>query len=269
MATRAALVTGASSGFGLLTAARLAANGYRVFGTSRRPPPNGTRSLEWLELDVRSGESVRTCVDRLSALTDRIDLLVNNAGRELASVIEETGLEDARDLFETNFWGVVRVTGAVLPFMRRQRSGRIINVSSLAGLMAVPGQGFYSASKFALEGYTETLRLEVSSFNIHVSLVEPGFFATNLHASIAPAAHGVPDYAGSGRMLESGIKDAIMHGDDPAKVADLIVRVSDSASPRLRYRVGNDAVWVPRLRAVLPDRLFQFGLRRRFNVPRA
>ncbi|MFN6565309.1 MAG: SDR family NAD(P)-dependent oxidoreductase [Nostoc sp. ChiSLP01] len=164
------LVTGASSGFGQLIAQKLAAVDYCVFGTSRKehPPSQG---VEMLRLDVTSDSSVQSCINGLVTRTKRIDVLVNNAGQIHASMIEETSLEQAKEIFETNFWGVVRVTNAVLPIMRQQRSGHIINMSSVAGLIGAPGQGFYSASKFALEGYSEALSVELDPFNIQVSLV--------------------------------------------------------------------------------------------------
>jgi NAD(P)-dependent dehydrogenase (short-subunit alcohol dehydrogenase family) len=264
---KVALVTGASSGFGELTAALLAQAGYRVFGTSRREQPAVTQNVEMLVLDVQSNQSVHACIEKLLALTNRIDLLVNNAGQEHASVIEETSLEQATDVFETNFWGAVRVTGAVLPRMRQQRSGHIINVSSLAGLIGVTGQGFYSASKFALEGYSEALSLEVGQFNIKVSLIEPGFFKTNLHHAMAQGTYVLADYKALRNAVESSIKQAILQGDEPKKVAEMIVRVAGSKSPRLRYRVGSDALWVPRLKAMLPASLFRLGMKRRFNLP--
>jgi NAD(P)-dependent dehydrogenase (short-subunit alcohol dehydrogenase family) len=265
---KVALVTGASSGFGLLTAERLAAKGFRVFGTSRNPQAMlHAPSVEMLELDVRSDGSVAACIERVTGLASHVDLLVNNAGREHASVIEETALEHAREVFETNFWGVVRVTNAVLPGMRKRRSGQIINVGSLAGLMGVPGQGFYSASKFALEGYTETLRIELDPFDIHVSLIEPGFFKTNLHSNMLIGSHLFHDYDAVRPALTSAITKAIVDGDDPRKVANVIAEVAGSASPRLRYRVGSDAVWLPRLKAMLPQALFQRGMRRRFELP--
>jgi NAD(P)-dependent dehydrogenase (short-subunit alcohol dehydrogenase family) len=265
---KVALVTGASSGFGLLTAERLAAKGFRVFGTSRNPEAVvQVADIEMLELDVRSDDSVAACIERATGLAQRVDLLVNNAGREHASIIEETALEDARDLFETNFWGVVRVTNAVLPGMRKRRTGQIINVGSLAGLMGVPGQGFYSASKYALEGYTETLRIEVEPFGIHVSLIEPGFFNTNLHRDMLVGSRLSHDYDAWRPAVMTAITHAIVDGGDPRRVADLIATVAGRASPRLRYRVGSDAVWLPRLKAIVPHSLFELGVRRRFKLP--
>ena len=263
---KVALVTGASSGFGQLTAFSLADKGYRVFGTSRREHSTPSNGIDMLVLDVRSDDSVRSCVRDVMAHAESIDVLINNAGQIHASVIEETSLEQAKDVLETNFWGAVRVTAAVLPIMRRQRRGHIINVSSLAGLVSIPGQGFYSASKFALEGYAEALSLEVEQFNICVSLIEPGFFKTHLHHEMQRASMRSDDYAVLREALETTLTVAIEHGDDPHKVAEMIVRIAESESPRLRYRVGNDALWVPRLKALLPYKLFRRGIRRRFNL---
>jgi len=260
------LVTGASSGFGQLTASSLADKGYRVFGTSRREQSTPSNEFGMLLLDVRSDDSVRSCIEQLMAQVDRIDVLVNNAGQIHASVVEDTSLEQARDILETNFWGAVRVTDAVLPIMRRQRHGHIINVSSLAGLIGIPGQAFYSASKFALEGYTEALSMEVKPFNIFVSLIEPGFFKTHLHREMQRGALRSEDYATVREALETTLAVAIEQGDDPRKVAEMIVRIAGTKSPRLRYRVGNDSVWIPRLRALLSDNLFRRGMRRRFNM---
>jgi NAD(P)-dependent dehydrogenase (short-subunit alcohol dehydrogenase family) len=261
-----ALVTGASSGFGQLTASSLADRGYRVFGTSRRAHPTPSNAIGMLLLDVRSDDSVRSCVEQLMAQVDRIDVLVNNAGQIHVSVVEETSLEQAKDILETNFWGAVRVTNAVLPIMRRQRHGHIINMSSLAGLIGIPGQAFYSASKFALEGYTEALSMEVEPFDILVSLIEPGFFKTHLHREMQRGALRSDDYATVRETLETTLAAAIEQGDDPHKVAEIIVRIAGTKSSRLRYRVGNDSVWIPRLRALLSHNLFRRGMRRRFNI---
>lgn len=264
---KVALVTGASSGFGQLTARRLVENGFTVFGTSRQRLPSG-EGIEMLELDVTVTDSVESCVQTVLAHRERLDILVNNAGETHASLIEETPLEVAMRVFDTNFWGVVRVTNAVLPLMRRQRSGRIINVSSLAGLVGVPGQAFYAASKHALEGYTESLQAELQQFHIRVSLIEPGFFRTNLHHSMARVSHRIPDYDSVRATIESVLMDAMSGGGDPGKVAANIVAVAASRRPNLRYRVGTDAQWVPRLKAWLPERWFIRGMRRRFRLDR-
>ena len=262
------LVTGASSGFGELTARLLAQSGFKVFGTSRRSGAIGG-GVEMIELDVTLQASVEACIQTVLTRSDTIDVLVNNAGQTHASLVEDTPIETALRVFDTNFWGVVRVTNAVLPTMRKQRSGRIINVSSLAGLVGVPGQGFYAASKHALEGYTETLQSELQQFDIRVSLVEPGFFRTHLDHSMLRVSRGIPDYDIIRSKIESAVSEAISGGGDPRDVAQKIVVVARSRQPKLRYRVGSDATWVPRWKTWLPEGWFMAGMRRRFHLKSA
>jgi len=253
---KVALVTGGSSGFGALIAAGLAGRGYRVFATSRRPQPTpapGAAPLEWLVLDVQSDESVAAGLEHMLAAAGRLDVLVNNAGIAHASLIEETDLEQARQVVETNFWGVVRVTQAALPVMRRQHSGHLITIGSLAGLIPAVGQGFYSASKFALEGYCEVLSYEVAPFGIHVSLVEPGFYKTNLAAGRLTAAHTFSDYDTLRQNIKAALKRSEVQGGDPAQVAEAVLRVAESPHPPVHVAVGTMAQWLPRLRAWLPE----------------
>jgi NAD(P)-dependent dehydrogenase (short-subunit alcohol dehydrogenase family) len=265
---RVALITGASSGFGHLTAGLLASRGWRVFGTSRKPDAgNAAMGVEMLPLDVRSDDSVRQCAAAvLEKAGGRLDLLVNNAGYVHNAPLEETTLEEAQALFETNFFGAVRMTDAVLPAMRGRRCGSIINVGSLAGRMGVPGEGFYSATKFALEGYSEALSYELAPFHISVVLVEPGFFRTNLARTVTPAAHEIRDYDAFRAVISAIFMQGIRRGGDPQKVARLIVRIAEMKAPRLRYRVGADSTWLPRLRAVLPERLYAWGVRKKFGL---
>jgi short-subunit dehydrogenase len=176
---RVVLITGASSGVGQSTARLLAHRGYKVFGTSRNPGGSAIiPAVEMLPLDVRADDSVQACVEAVSSRSGRLDVLINNAGQELAGAVEEVSAEECRAQFETNFFGVVRMVNAVLPLMRRQNRGHIINAGSLSGLSPIPFLGIYSATKFALEGYTEALRHEVKPFNIRVSLTEAGFLKT-------------------------------------------------------------------------------------------
>src|SRR5881275_206737 len=172
-----ALVTGASSGIGQATAELLAAHGFTVFGTSRTPVQD-QRSYTWLPMDVRSDDSVQAAVQSLLAQAGRIDLLVNNAGYVQFGAIEESSIADAQAQLDTNLFGVIRLVQAVLPVMRQQGSGRIINISSLVGHVAPPHLGPYSTSKFALEGLSEALSEEVRPFGVSVSLVEPGYVNT-------------------------------------------------------------------------------------------
>jgi NAD(P)-dependent dehydrogenase (short-subunit alcohol dehydrogenase family) len=264
---RVVLITGASSGIGQSAARLLAQRGYNVFGSSRNPTVAiGIPGVEMVALDVRADDSVRACVESVFSRNGHIDVLINNAGYELAGALEELSLEEARTQFETNFFGVVRMVNAVLPIMRRQQDGQIINVSSLAGLSSIPFMGIYSASKFALEGYTEALRHEVKPFNIHVSMAEPAFLKTPMvqHRQI-----------GAGRMIEYGawreralraIRTHEERGPGPELVAETLLEIMSSHAPRLRYLVGRQAISVFRLRRFLPAGMFEQGVRRTFSL---
>jgi short-subunit dehydrogenase len=171
------LITGATSGIGFCIANQLHDNGFKVFGTSRNPEKNrSTVPFELLELDITSEISVQKCINTLLTITQNVDILINNAGMSICGSVEETKLEEAQLQFDTNFWGTVRMTKAILPVMRKQHFGKIITIGSLAGLIGVPFQSFYSASKHSLEGFFKSLRYEVKTFNINISVVEPGFF---------------------------------------------------------------------------------------------
>jgi len=266
---RVVLVTGASSGVGRATAALFAQRGYRVFGTSRKPAAASDSSeVTMVSLDVRSDESVAACLTTVSALTDQLDILVNNAGSELAGALEELSLEEAKAQFETNFFGAVRMAKAVLPLMRRQKRGQIINVTSLTGLTAAPFMGFYSASKFALTGYTEALRHEVKPFNIRVSLVAPGFLKTPMMNHRQVGAGRIVEYEPWRQRALDAIRATEARGPGPELVADTVLKIAASTAPRLRYLVGPQAKLVMRLRRVLPEWAFERGVRSTFRLDR-
>ena len=250
------LVTGASSGIGQAIAQLLTARGFTVFGTSRKPTGN------LIPLDVRSDDSVRACVERVG----KIDVLVNNAGYSLMGSAEETSLDEAKAQLETNFFGVVRMVKAVLPGMRKAGAGKIITIGSLAGITAIPFGAFYTASKFALEGYTEALWHELRPFGIHVTLIEPGFIATSIGESTQIAAAPLSAYDGVRQRATHALDQHVKDGISPDAVAQRVLRVIQSRSPTLRYRVGTDAAWFPRLKSVLPWPLFAVGVRRTFAV---
>ena len=250
------LVTGASSGIGQAIAQLLTARGFTVFGTSRKPTGN------LIPLDVRSDDSVRACVERVG----KIDVLVNNAGYSLMGSAEETSLDEAKAQLETNFFGVVRMVKAVLPGMRKAGAGKIITIGSLAGITAIPFGAFYTASKFALEGYTEALWHELRPFGIHVTLIEPGFIATPIGESTQVAAAPLSAYDGVRQRATHALDQHVKDGISPDAVAQRVLRVIQSRSPTLRYRVGMDAAWFPRLKSVLPWPLFAVGVRRTFAV---
>lgn len=266
---RVVLVTGASSGVGQSTARLLSQRGYRVFGTSRNPAGAGdTPGLTMLQLDVRSDDSVATCLSTVSGLADRLDILVNNAGYELAGALEELSLDEAKAQFETNFFGVFRMVKAVLPLMRRQKHGQIINVTSLAGLSPVPFMGIYSASKLALDGYTEALRLEVKPFNIRVSQIEVGFLRTPMMNNRQVAAGRIAEYDPWRQRAYDAIRASEEKSPGPELVADTVLKIAASKKPRLRYVVGQQAKFVTRLRRFLPEAAFEQGVRSTFRLDR-
>ncbi|PCC68631.1 short chain dehydrogenase [Nannocystis exedens] len=262
------LITGASSGFGEAAARFLAARGtYRVFGTSRRAAAGDLRDgVTMLPLDVRSDASVAACVDEVLRRAGRIDALVNNAGYALAGAVEETAIDEAKAQFETNFFGTARMVRAVLPLLREQGGGRIVNVSSLAGLVGVPFHAHYSASKFAVEGLTEGLRQEVRRFGIHVSLIEPGDFKTAATAARRRAAGGLAAYAATRDRAIDIMARAEQSGPDPIRFARLLLRILAARRPRLRYRLGTDAVWVPRARRLIPESVFEWLIRGNYEM---
>jgi short-subunit dehydrogenase len=257
-----ALVTGASSGIGQATAELLAARGFTVFGTSRSPEKL-TGSFKWLTMDVCSDASVETAVQSLLEQAGHIDVLVNNAGFAQVGAIEETSIADVQAQFDTNVLGVIRVIKAVLPVMRRQGSGRIINVSSVVGQVAPPYMGVYATSKFALEGVSEALREEVRPFGVDISLVEPSFVKTSLMSQLPtqPIAAYTPARQAALQALSTGVEN----GMQPHMVAQVILRAATSR-PRLRYRVGQDTKLLILLKRLLPETLFERVRRRVFQV---
>lgn len=264
---RVVLITGVSSGVGQATARLLAERNYTVFGTSRSPAgAAGIPGVEMLSLDVRSDDSVRACVDTVLSRSGHVDVLINNAGYELAGALEELTLEEAKAQFETNFFGVVRMVNAVLPSMRRQKRGQIVNASSLSGLSAIPFLGIYSASKFALEGYTEALRHELKPFNIHVSMTEAGFLRTSMMNNRQVGASPTTEYDPWRQRALDAIRAQEDKGPGPEVVADTVLAIVSSRSPRLRYLVGSQARSVARLKRLLPAGMFEQGVRRTFSL---
>jgi NAD(P)-dependent dehydrogenase (short-subunit alcohol dehydrogenase family) len=225
---RVVLVTGGSSGIGKACADLLPVYGFKVIPASRYHPE--------FPLDVTNDSSVDRLITEIIEKEGRIDAVVNNAGIVIAGAVEDTTPEEALRQLDTNLLGVLRVTRAVLPYIRRQGSGNIINIGSIGGLLAIPYQGIYSASKFALEGLTESLRLEVKQFGIHVSLVEPGDHRTALtrnRVRTAASTYGERAERAIGKMA----KDE-QAGPDPDGVARVVLKVLESRRPRLRYTTG-------------------------------
>jgi NAD(P)-dependent dehydrogenase (short-subunit alcohol dehydrogenase family) len=252
------VVTGASSGLGAATAVHLAAAGYRVYAASRRGIVDhaaAAGTLIPLTMDVDDDASVGGAIEAVWQAEGRIDALVNCAGFGIAGAIEDTPLAMAQAQFNTNVFGVLRVCRRVLPLMRRAGAGVIVNVTSIAGELALPFQGLYSASKFAVEGLSEALHAEVRPFGIDVVLVQPGDFRTGFTAARRLAAPGDSPYAERVRQAIAIAARDENAGADPQRVASLIARIVASRRPRLRYVVGPSAQeWLMRLRYVLPGR---------------
>lgn len=266
MAGRAALVTGASTGIGRAIADRLAQDGFRVWGTSRRV--DGAPAVsQWrvAALDVTSDQSVTDCVAAVLAEAGRIDVLVNNAGYLASGAVEEVPIDEARAQLETNFFGAARMIRAVVPGMRRQAGGYIVNITSLVGLAPLPFWGFYDASKFALEGLTEALREELRPFGIHVCAVEPGSIKTPFW-SVDRKAPSMKEYAARRTRFEKAMRESEERAPGPELVAESVARIVQSRSPPLRNPVTRDAVLVPLLRNWLPRAWYERALRSSFHL---
>jgi NAD(P)-dependent dehydrogenase (short-subunit alcohol dehydrogenase family) len=270
MATkRVVLVTGASSGLGLACARALAARGDRVFGTSRSAKPDED-GVEMIAMDVDDDDSVAHGVATIIERAGRIDAVVNNAGFGYAGALEDTSSAEARRQLETNVLGVLRVCRAVVGPMRRAGGGHVVNVSSLAGRIGLPYQGMYCASKFALEGLTESLRHELAADRIRVAIVEPGDFATGFTAARRPTAASGP----GSRHHEAFVRTLAVFerdergGADPRRFADAVVRILDDPAPPLRTTTGLASqrlgAWAFR---VVPDAIGEWVLRRLYRVP--
>jgi len=274
------LITGASSGIGHATARRFAARGWRVWASMRRPDQGDALRLEARErgwtletpaLDVTDDASVgRATAELLAATGGRIDLLINNAGFYALGACEDTTPDELRAQLETNVVGVHRVTRAVLPAMRARRRGRVMVISSLSGLVALPVLGAYQASKFAVEAWTETLRYEVRPFGIEVVLIEPGPFATNLHVNERPAAASqAADSVYAPLMARYRRQSAGQRRASLPPLVDTIERAATVARPRLRWPVGPSAFQAAYLRRLSPDRLYEWVVRLAFRIRRA
>ena len=258
-----ALVTGASSGIGEATAQRLAKAGYKVYGTSRRGTQAGKRSFEMLPLDVTSDESVEAVVSEVMRLDGRIDLLVNNAGFGVAPAgAEESSLDQARSIFETNFFGLVRMTRAVVPHMRRQGSGRIINIGSVLGFLPMPYGALYAATKHAVEGYSESLDHELRTRGIRVSVIEPAYTKTPFDANFMEPDAKLDEYREARAGLNKRVHEVMATAEQPGVVADAVLKAAKAASPKIRYTAGRLANRLRLLRRFAPAGVVDAGIRK-------
>jgi NAD(P)-dependent dehydrogenase (short-subunit alcohol dehydrogenase family) len=262
-----ALVSGASSGIGRATAERLAAAGYKVYGTSRRVAAADGRSFEMLTLDVTNDESVTAAVSEVIRREGRIDLLVNNAGFSLAPAgAEESSIEQAQSIFDTNFFGIVRMTRAVVPHMRNQRSGRIINIGSILGFLPAPYMALYAATKHAVEGYSESLDHEIRTWGIRVSVLEPASTNTQIDANAPEADAMVDAYREARTAVGHRLTEMIENGDGPGLVADVVLKAASAARPKLRYTVGSLASRLRLLRTFAPAGMVDAAIRKELRL---
>jgi NAD(P)-dependent dehydrogenase (short-subunit alcohol dehydrogenase family) len=264
---RIAVVTGSSSGIGYETSLLLARNHFTTYATMRNLN-KGDRlreiaskekiSLIVTQLDVNNDSSVDNAIDSIIKEKGKIDLLVNNAGYDLFGSLEESSIEEIKQQFETNFFGVVRATKAVIPIMRRQGSGTIVNISSIGGRIGLTPFGTaYHASKFAIEGLTESLRHELAGFNINIILIEPGFIRSNFIDNIKTVEgfdSNKSPYAKTVQQLFEGLEAFSANSSHPTDVAQVILKAVNTSNPGLRYPVGKDAESIFKAREELSDR---------------
>jgi short-subunit dehydrogenase len=258
-----ALVTGASAGIGEAAARALVGAGFTVYGTSRKATAGEKRNgVVLLPLDVTDDGSVTGVVREVLERSGRIDVLVNNAGVGIAGAAEESSIEQARALFETNVFGSIRMTRAVLPHMREQGSGRIINVSSVLGLVPAPFMALYAATKHAVEGYSESLDHEVREHGVRVLLVEPGYTNTAFDTNAVAVDEPLALYTRRREAFDVLTAAAVRAGDDPAVVGQVIVAAATDTRPRLRYPAGTLARRVSKLRRYVPPAIFDKQIRK-------
>ena len=267
MQRKIAIVTGASSGIGEATAERLAKAGYKVYGTSRRGAPDGKRSFQMLRLDVTSDESVEAAVSEVIQSEGRIDLLVNNAGFGTAPAgAEESSIEQARSLFDTNFFGIVRMTRAVVPHMRRQGNGRIVNIGSVFGFLPAPYMALYAATKHAIEGYAESVDHELRTRGIRVSVIEPANTNTQFDTNLVGPDAKVDEYREVRAVVATRMTELVEAGDQPGVVADAVLKAAIAPRPKLRYAAGGRARRLGLLRRFAPAAVVDAGIRKNLRL---
>lgn len=262
-----ALVTGASSGIGHATAKALLEAGFRVFGTSRRAAGERTDGVTMLTCDVTDDASVAKLVDDVLAKAGRIDLLVNNAGMGLFGGAEESSTAQAQALFDVNVFGVLRVTNAVLPAMRRQGKGRIVNLSSLQGFIPAPYFALYASTKHAIEGYSESLDHELRPFGIRVALVEPAYTRTSFEENLAAPDQVLDIYDSARAGMTLAVRKSMENGDAPEAVAATVLKAATDPAPKRRYTAGKMARQVSLLRRFVPATAFDKSLRKQLGLP--
>src|SRR6187431_481698 len=262
------LITGGSSGIGKSIGEFLHHKGFVVYGTSRNPERVLNSIFPLIALDVRNADSIHSAVDKIIAISGRLDVVINNAGVGITGPLEEIPMEEIKNNFETNFFGPIEVMKAVLPQMRSQKSGLIINVTSIAGYMGLPYRSIYSASKGALELITEALRMEVKSFGIQITNIAPGDFATNIAAGrfhapvIEGSAYEIP-YGNTLKMMDEHVDS----GSNPNEMAEAVYKIIQNPNPRIHYKIG---AFMQKfsivLKRILPDKVYEKMLMNHYKL---
>lgn len=263
------LITGISSGFGKETATLLAKNGHKVYGTIRKPAETD-HLVQVLNMDLTNQQSIDEAVKSVLEKEGKIDILINNAGMHSGGPIETIPIETIRLQMETNFMGLVLLTKAVLPAMRKQGRGTIVNFGSIGGLMGLPFQAFYSAGKFAIEGFSEALRMEVTSFNINVVVINPGDFQTNNSQNrrgfLASAMKDDPYQTQFEKTLSIIEKDE-SKGWNPARLAKILVQIVENPKPKQRYIIASaEQKLAVLIKKILPGKLFRKILQDHYGI---
>lgn len=264
--SKVVVITGVSSGIGRATAVKFVEKGCQVFGTVRNAAKaQAIPGVVLIEMDIRDDASVRQGIHAIMAQAKRIDVLVNSAGVTLLGATEETSIAEAQTLFDTNLWGLLRTMQAVLPHMRAQRSGRIVNVSSVLGFLPAPYMGLYSASKHAVEGLSETLDHEVRQFGIRIALVEPSFTKTNLDLNAPHAAAKISAYDTERGVVSQAIQKSVQNAPAPDGVASTIVDAALGVW-KMRRTPKGEASLLAKLRRFMPAGPVEKGLRKTFGL---
>ena len=266
--SKVVLITGGSSGIGKAIGEFLFHKGFIVYGTSRNPDKITGSLFPLIGLDVRNTESINQAIAKLISISGRIDVVINNAGVGITGPIEEIPIEEIKNNFDTNFFGPIEVIKAVLPQMRMQKSGLIINITSIAGYMGLPYRGIYSASKGALELVTEALRMEVKSFGIQITNVAPGDFATNIASGrfhsplLIGSVYEIP-YGNTLKMMDEHVNN----GNNPDQMAVIIYHIIQTTNPKVHYKVGS---FIQKfsivLKRILPDKVYENMLMNHYKL---
>ena len=272
-----AIITGCSSGIGYETSILLAKNGFKTYATMRNTDKGNKLKeiaekenvdLKIIKLDVTDDHSIKNAINEIVQETSRIDVLVNNAGNNIAGAVEELSIEEFKEQFETNFFGLIRVTKEVLPIMRKQRMGIIVNVSSIVGKMAIPLNSAYVSSKFAVEGFSESIRYELEDFGIKVILIEPGVIKSNFYENTKMSKNSLMDPNSPYYPIAQKIFDAFLpmlqYAFPTKKVADIILEAITSDNPEIRYAVGDDAKSINEARKKRSDKEFEHWVKEGF-----